>query len=87
MPFIVEKHLKREIIHYAYEHLCISSTYNQVFVRKDGQETVIRLPEPAWRLIFGFSRLGRRAFRLALSRVAKTASGDPGSTFNFGRTV
>jgi hypothetical protein len=35
-----------------------------VFIRKDGQETAIRLPIDAWTWIFGFSRLGRRALRL-----------------------
>lgn len=64
MHFFIKSTLKREIIHYATDNLCISSQYNQVFVRKDGQETVIRLPGDGWKWIFSLSRLGRRALRL-----------------------
>jgi len=64
MQLIVRSHLRREIIHYASDELCISSQFNRVFIRKGGQETVIRLPINAWTWIFGFTRMGRRALRL-----------------------
>lgn len=75
MRLIIKEKLNREIIHYATDNLCISSRYNQVFVKQDAHETVIRLPEPAWRKILGLSRLGRRALRLDKCNVFPVKDG------------
>lgn len=75
MQLIIKAHLKQEIIHYASKNLCISSRYNQIFVSKDGQKIVIRLPEPAWKRFLGLSRLGRRAFRLDKCNVFPVKDG------------
>jgi len=64
----------REIIHYASRDLSISSLYNKIFVTRQGQEFVLRLPDHGWRRILGFSRLARRALRLDKCNVVPVGS-------------
>jgi hypothetical protein len=64
MHLSIKESLNREIIHYADDYLCVSSTHNRVFIRQSGQETMIQLPGDGWKTVFGTFRLGRRAFRL-----------------------
>jgi len=67
--------LNREIIHYASDDLLISSRYNKIYVKKNDQETVVRLPGDGWKSIFSLLRITRRASRLDKCNVFPVNNG------------
>jgi len=64
MRLLIKSSLKKEIIHYASDALLISSRYNNIYIMKNNQESIIHLPGDGWKWIFSLSRISRRASRL-----------------------
>jgi hypothetical protein len=75
MKLIIQKTIPGEICHYASPEVLITSSYNQVFVAKDGREYSFRLPADGWKSVFGWSRLARRALRLDKCNVVPVEDG------------
>lgn len=75
MRLSIRSTLKREIVHFASDDLVISSFHNKVFIKTNGQESMVRLPGDRWKWIFSLLRIGRRAFRLDKCNVIPVKDG------------
>ena len=76
MKLTIKRLIEREICHFADAEVCITSTYNKIYVQKGGSESVISLPADAlWKRVFCVSRLARRALRLDKCNVVPVPGG------------
>jgi hypothetical protein len=75
MKFTIKNILPGEICHYASPEMMITSSYNRVFVNRNGREDSFSLPSDGWKSILGIFRLTRRALRLDKCNVVPVDGG------------
>jgi hypothetical protein len=75
MKLIIKNIISKEICHFASTEMVVTSSYNRVFVNKNGSEFSFRLPSDGWKGIFGLFRLSRRALRLDKCNVVPVEGG------------
>lgn len=74
MKLVIREVIDREICHFATSDTMITSSYNTIYIGRDGKLTV-QLPKDGWRSVFGLSRLSRRALRLDKCNVVPVEDG------------
>jgi hypothetical protein len=67
--------IDREICHFVTSDLRITSSYNRIYVDRNGVESMVRLPGDGWKGIFGLFRLSRRALRLDKCNILPVEDG------------